>query len=147
MVLDKQNAICVEKHETSDGHRLHLRKPNELSHEVMAHFIFRKLFFSNAHVQLSSGSRCLIFGRTLRQLPHFMCANSEGYGKTAQMRGSPEPSLVAYVISTIISWAGSNTACKWLGVFSRPSILAPPVWWSQLEMCEIIMKVCKAKIK
>ena len=31
-----------------------------------------------------------------------MCANSEGSGETARM-----PSLVAYVISTIISWAGS----------------------------------------
>ena len=39
-------------------------------------------------------------GRTLRLLPYFMCANSEGSRETA-------PSLIAYVISTIISWAGS----------------------------------------
>ena len=33
----------------------------------------------------------------------------EGSGETARMRtGSPEPSLVAYTLSTIISWAGSN---------------------------------------
>ena len=37
-----------------------------------------------------------------------MCVNSEGYDKTARMRGLPEPSLVAYMISTIISRAGSN---------------------------------------
>ena len=37
-----------------------------------------------------------------------MSANSEGSGETAQMRSSPEPSLVAYVISTIISCAGSS---------------------------------------
>ena len=41
---------------------------------------------SNAHAQPSSGARCLSFGRTLRLLPYFMCANSEGSGETAQMR-------------------------------------------------------------
>ena len=40
---------------------------------------------SNAHVQPSCGARCLIFGRTLHLLPYFMCANSEGSSKTAQM--------------------------------------------------------------
>ena len=42
----------------------------------------------------------------------FMCANSEGSSGTARMRRiravSPEPTLVAYVIRTKISWAGSN---------------------------------------
>ena len=32
------------------------------------------------------GARCLIFCRTLRLLPYFMCANSEGSGETARMR-------------------------------------------------------------
>ena len=59
--------------------------------------------FSNAHAQPSSGAWCLIFGPTLRLLPYFMCANTEGL---------PKPSLVAYVISTIISWAGSIMLCK-----------------------------------
>ena len=40
---------------------------------------------TNAHAQPSSGARCLIFGRTLRLLPYFMCANSEGAGETAWM--------------------------------------------------------------
>ena len=40
---------------------------------------------SNTHAQPSSGARCLIFGPTLRLLPYFMCANSEGSGKTARM--------------------------------------------------------------
>ena len=47
---------------------------------------FRPPYSSHAHAQPSSGARCLIFGRTLRQLPYFMCANSEGSGKTARMR-------------------------------------------------------------
>ena len=41
---------------------------------------------SNAHAQPSSGARSLIFGRTLRLLPYFMCANSKGSGETARMR-------------------------------------------------------------
>ena len=32
------------------------------------------------------GLDVLIFGRTLRLLPYFMCANSEGTGETARMR-------------------------------------------------------------
>ena len=40
---------------------------------------------SNAHAQPSSGARCLIFGWTLRLLPYFMFANSEGSGETARM--------------------------------------------------------------
>ena len=36
-------------------------------------------------MQPSSGARCLNVGRTLRVLPYFMCANSEGSGETARM--------------------------------------------------------------
>ena len=43
-------------------------------------------------------------------LPYFMCANSEGSGKQRRLWRdcTPEPLQVAYVISTISSWAGSN---------------------------------------
>ena len=47
---------------------------------------------------------------TLCLLPYFICANSEGSGETARMQDAqtrPEPSMVAYVINTIISRAGS----------------------------------------
>ena len=44
----------------------------------------------------SSGTRCLIFGWSAKALVRLRgCA------------GSPEPSLITYVISTIFSWAGS----------------------------------------
>ena len=55
-------------------------------HEIMALFVLRKTHSSNAHAQLSSGARCLMFGQTLRLLPYFMCANSDGSGETAWMR-------------------------------------------------------------
>ena len=41
---------------------------------------------SNAHAQPSNGARCRVFGRTLRLLPYFMWANSEGSGETTRMR-------------------------------------------------------------
>ena len=41
---------------------------------------------SNVHAQPTSGARCLIFGRTPRLRPFFMCANSEGSGQTVWMR-------------------------------------------------------------
>ena len=41
---------------------------------------------SNAHVQPSSGARCLIFGLTLHLLPYLMCVNSEGSGESVWMR-------------------------------------------------------------
>ena len=48
-----------------------------------------------------SGERSLPFGLLVCQTLRYMCTNSEGSGE------SPSPSLIAYVISTIISWAGS----------------------------------------
>ena len=59
---------------------------NEPSHEIMVLFVLCKLIVCNAYAQPSNGARCLIVGRTLRLLPYFMCANSEGSGETARMR-------------------------------------------------------------
>ena len=50
----------------------------EPAHEIMALFVLR------AHP--SNGARYLVFCWTLRLLPFFMCANSEGSGKTVLMR-------------------------------------------------------------
>ena len=51
--------------------------------------LMRLWYFSssvNSFFKRISGTRCLIFGRTLRLLPYIMCANSEGSGETARMR-------------------------------------------------------------
>ena len=37
---------------------------------------------SNTHAQQSTGATRLIFGQTLRLLPYFRCANSEGSGES-----------------------------------------------------------------
>ena len=48
---------------------------NEPSHEIMALFRPPWIHSSNAHVQTSSGARCLIFGRTLCLLP-YLCVRT-----------------------------------------------------------------------
>ena len=68
---------------------------------------------SNAHVHPSSGAVCMIFGRTLRLFPYFMCANSDGSGETVRMRR--------------LAWAFAGRLCdkyhnlmSWLIVFFLP---------------------------
>ena len=47
------------------------------------YFLFSVIsFFSHP----SNEARCMIFGWTLRLLPYFMCANSDGSGETSGMR-------------------------------------------------------------
>ena len=58
----------------------------EPAHETMALFVLRKLIFQMRMRSYPVGARCLIFGRTLRLLPYFMCANSEFSGETARTR-------------------------------------------------------------
>ena len=54
----------------------------EPTHEIMALFVLRKFILQIRMRRI----RCLIFGRTLRLFPYFMCANSEGSGETARIR-------------------------------------------------------------
>ena len=74
----------------ANKHKMNLVDTNESvtepPHEIMVLFVLRKIIFSNAHAQPSSGAGCLIFGRTLPLLPYFMCANSEGSDEDARMR-------------------------------------------------------------
>ena len=63
-------------------------------------------------MQPASGAWCLIFGRTFCLLPYFMRGMYDSVSDVCEQRRlwrdcADEPSLVAYVIRTIISWAGS----------------------------------------
>ena len=57
--------------------------PLEPTHEIMVLFVLRKLILQT---HMRSHPRGLIFGRTLRLFPYFMCANREGSGETALVR-------------------------------------------------------------
>ena len=57
------------------------------AHEIMVFFVVRKHILQTRRILSHTvGDRCLIFRRTLRLLPYFMCANSKGSGETARMR-------------------------------------------------------------
>ena len=81
------------------------------SHEIMVLFFLHKLIYLIAHAHPSSGARCLIFGPTLRLLPYLCVRTVKSLARLLGCAGSPEPSLVAYVKSTIISCAGSFCFC------------------------------------
>ena len=62
-------------------------------------------------VQPSSGDRCLIFGQTLHLLPYFCMRAAKALARLRRCAGSPKSLQVVFVISTIISWAGSYIVC------------------------------------
>ena len=75
----------------------------------MVLFVLRKLILQTRMGGHPVGLDVLSFGQTCRLLPYCTCANSEAPARLRQCADTPEPSLIAYVISTIISWAGSST--------------------------------------
>ena len=85
---------------------------NEPCHEIMVLFIFCKLI-----LQMHMGSHPV--GLDIRFLVgHFICFHTSCVrtamvlARRYEYAGLPEPSLVACVLSTIISWAGSNKIHK-----------------------------------
>ena len=76
-------------------------------HEIMVLFVLRKLILQTRMHNHPMGLDVRFFGPTLCLLPYFMFANSEALVRLGGCAGSLEPSMVAYVVSTIISWAGS----------------------------------------
>ena len=63
-----------------------IRSISKPAHETMAPFILRKLILQTHMRSHPVEARCLIFCQTLRLLPYFMYANSEGSGETTRMR-------------------------------------------------------------
>ena len=82
-------------------------KTYEPSHEIMVLFVLRKLILQT---RLRSHPVGLDVGILVGPFVYFHTSCVRTAKALARLRGwagSPEPSLVAYVISTIISWAGS----------------------------------------
>ena len=91
---------------TKDTHREKRKWANSWD---MALFLLRKLNLQTGILSHPSTARCLIFCRTLC-LFHTLCVRTaKALARLRGCTGSPEPSLIAYVIRTMISWAGSNS--------------------------------------
>ena len=108
----------------------------ELCQEIMVLFVLRKLIqthSSNVHTQPSSAARYLIFGRTLRLLPYFMCGNSEGSGKTVWVHR--------------LAWAFTGRLCdKYLNLMSsvfKDSHMA--ICWERVDL--LAFRLCCFTVK
>ena len=83
---------------------LYLQWPLEPSHEIMVLFVLSKLILQT---RMRSHPMGFVVGPFVYF--HTSCVRTaKTLAKLRRCTGSPEPSLVEYVISTIISWAGSN---------------------------------------
>ena len=81
---------------------------NEPSHEIMTLFVLRKLILQT---RMRSHPVRLDLWFLVGPFVNFHTLRERKAKALARLRGcagSPEPSLVAFVINTIISWAGSN---------------------------------------
>ena len=95
-------------------------------------------------MQPSSGPRCLIFGRPVVYF-HTSCVRTvKALVRLSRCAGSLEPSLFAYVISTLISWAGSFYLTKFAECCSCVILFAffPPsyrIWKTKLGRIKRIL--------
>ena len=81
---------------------------NEPAHKIMALSVLHKLILqTRMHIHPMGLDVWFLVGPFV-----YFCSlcvqTAKALVKLRRCAGSPEPSLVAYVISTIISWAGSN---------------------------------------
>ena len=81
---------------------------NEPAHDIMALFVLRKLILQTRMRSHPVGLGAWFLVGSFVYF-HTLCMRSaKALARLRECAGSPEPSLVAYVISTIISWAGSK---------------------------------------
>ena len=79
----------------------------EPAHEIMVLFVIRKLFLQTCMRSHPVGLDVWFLVRPFVCF-HTSCVRTvKALARLCKCAGSPEPSLVAYMISTIISWAGS----------------------------------------
>ena len=90
-----------------------IKSPYEPCHEIMALFVLRKLLLQTRMCNHPVGLDVWFF------IGHFVyfhtsCVRTvKALARLRRWAGSPEPSLVAYAISTIMSWVGSYYHHDW----------------------------------
>ena len=119
----------------------------EPAHEIMAFFVLRKLILQT---RMRSHPVGLDVWFLVGPFVHFHTSCVRTAKALARLRGcagSPEPSLVAYVISTIISWAGS-VCFIWLRFHALISwqIVDCLPWKMQLNIDRNREKMSKLKV-
>ena len=79
----------------------------EPAHEIMALFVFRKLILQTRTCSHPVGLDVWLLVGAFVYFHASCVRTAKALARLCGCAGSPEPSLVAYVISTIISWTGS----------------------------------------
>ena len=85
---------------------------NEPSHGGMVLFVLRKVIFQTRMRSHPMGLDVWFSVGPFVYFPTSCARTAKALARLHGIAGSPGPSLVAYVISTIISWAGSNMESK-----------------------------------
>ena len=92
-------------------HWLHVSRPYEPSHKIMFFFVLRKLIFQKRMHSHPLGLNVWFLVRPFVYF-HTSCVwTAKALVRLCRCADWPEASLVAYLISTITSWAGSYYAC------------------------------------
>ena len=81
---------------------------NEPAHEIMALFILPKLILQTRMRSHPVGLEVRFLVRLIVYFHTSCVRTAKALARLRRCAGSPEPSLVPYVISTKISWASSN---------------------------------------
>ena len=107
-----------------------LRRPYEPSHEIMALFALYKLIFETRLRSHPVGHDVWFLVRPFVYFQISCVRTAKVLARLRGYAGSPGPSLVAYVISTIISWAGSYDEWGRLQ-WALGQIISLPCWRSR----------------
>ena len=83
------------------------RRPYEPSQEIMVLFVLRKLILQMGMRSHPVGLDVWFFVRSFVYCHTSCVRTAKALARLRGCTGSPEPLLIAYVINTIISWAGS----------------------------------------
>ena len=83
------------------------QRPFEPAHEIMPLFVLRKLILQTRMRSHPMGLNVWFLVGPFVYFDASCVRTAMALARLRGCAGSPEPSLVAYVISTIISWAGS----------------------------------------
>ena len=95
----------------------------EPSHEIMILFVHRTLILQTRMSSHPVGIDAWFFVGPFVYFHTSCVRTAKALARLRRCAGSPEPSLIAYVISTIISWAGSVYIFRCRG--RRNSLLSP----------------------
>ena len=89
---------------------------NEPTHEILALFVLRKLILQTRMPSYPVGLDVFFLVWPFVYFHTSCVRTAKALARLRGCAGSPEPSLVAYAISTIISWTGSNNNFVSLGM-------------------------------